>query len=72
MNKIEKPKYVISPIDRNRESGNLTKGKKYELLPDPDNYHSERSFEILADDGRKCFCLFKNCSHILEQDWIIE
>lgn len=67
-----RPKQVISPVDRkDRPKAQLTKDKVYDVLPDPDNLHSARSFGILADDGIKCFCLFEDCAHINNENWII-
>lgn len=45
----------------------LTKGKKYEVFNV--DYDNETSFNILDDNGNKCFCLLKDCGYLGVNDW---
>lgn len=73
MLKNKKPKYAISPIDRidsSKKNGNVkrfSKNKKYKIIELNIDH-----FYILDDCGNKCYCLFKNCSHINNKNWIIK
>lgn len=58
---------VMSPTS----TPSLTKGKTYKCFNVKKRTYYGYSFNLINDDGDKCLCLLKECSHLNDMDWII-